>query len=152
MIENQFKPITKQELKDRILKEKGISIHRRKGKHKELIKPVLTTACEELKTPTMKLVELKTHMTIEKLLSKGSLSDIVKIVEKKGIKLDPSTISKWKLKLGLHYSNINLPKCYGCYNKVDSCKTGNCNILIQTGLFQLLEAKRRDMIINGDIN
>ena len=76
----------KEATKDLILKE-------RKQRRLVLL-PI--TELDILKTPTMRLIEAQLGVSMEKLLTSGSLSEVGRLLSK-----DPAQISRWRKRLGI---------------------------------------------------
>ena len=134
--------VTPTQIRQQLMKEKGITSFKREKKHAKL-KPIpVPTVDGRLKTPMMRYLELVYGKPIEKILLSGSLSVVAKRL---GNEVDTSTLSKWIKKLNLRYSSTNLPKCEGCSRRASACDGGVCYILIELELYNLLELKRKEM-------
>ena len=81
----------KERVRRRILKERGL-IRTGQGH----LEPMPDEPVDPNKTLAMKLIEARLGVSIEELLSEGSLKEVGLLL---GIK--ESTVSKWRLRLGL---------------------------------------------------
>ena len=81
----------KERVRRRILKERGL-IRTGQGH----LEPMPDEPVDPNKTLAMKLIEARLGVSIEELLSEGSLKEVALLL---GIK--ESTVSKWRLRLGL---------------------------------------------------
>ncbi len=135
--------VTPTQIRQQLLKEKGLTSFkpdkREHRKLKPLPKPFIS---QKMKTPMMRYLELVHGKPIETLLLSGSLSVVAKKLDNQ---IDVSTISKWIKRLKLRYSSDNLPQCDGCSRHGPACDGGVCLILMEMGLYSLLELKRKEM-------
>ena len=60
--------------------------------------------------------------------------------------VDRSTISRWIKRFGLKYSKDNLPSCEDCPHYGPACDSGICYVLIEQGLYDLIEVKKEEML------
>ena len=130
------------DIRQQIMKERGITTFKEKKKHSRIRHAPRTPIDPKLKTPMMRYFELKTGKDIEDILLSGSLSHVAKTLDNE---VDVSTISKWIKRLKLRYGEDNLPECDGCSRRGAACEGGVCYILVELGLYELLQAKREEM-------
>ena len=132
--------------KDRILKERGLLEHSpAPRKHRRLQPATKVSVPVGLKTTLMLYLEQKYGVAIEDVLLSGSLSEVVK---KLGDEVDTTTISKWIKRFNLRYSEDNLPNCEGCKQYGPACEVGMCYVLIGLELYELIEAKKKEVLDN----
>ena len=136
---------TPNQIRQQILKEKGItSFKPTHGKHAKLKHTPIPTINRKSKTPLMRYFELVHGEPIERILLSGSLSVVAGKLDNE---VDVSTISKWIKKLKLRYTEDNLPNCDGCPRRASACDSGICYILIDLELYDLLQVKRKEMMV-----
>lgn len=139
--------MNKQQIKDRILKQRGITrTLPTKGTGGSLI-PTNIPITGNRKTPLMRMLELKygKGRTIEEMLLSGSLSEIRRLL---GKEVDKTTLSKWIKKFKLRFSETNLPTCDYCHHYAPKCELGSCVLLYKLEEYELMELKRRELL-NG---
>ena len=131
-----------QELRDRLLKQRGLATNTAKKR----FYPVNIPNTGRRKTPLMKMLELKygKGRTIEEILLGGSLSDVAKQL---GSEVDNTTLSKWIKRFKLRFTKDNLPECQGCMHyKPDNCDYGVCPFLIMKEEWELVQIKRKELL------
>lgn len=133
---------TPTQLRQQLLKEKGITSFKPEHKHSKLRHVPMPTLDPRLKTPMMRYLELVHGEPIERVLLSGSLSVVAKKLDNE---VDTSTLSKWIKRLKLRYSEDNLPNCQGCSRYGPACDGGVCYILIELELYSLLQLKKEEM-------
>ena len=137
--------ISTKEIKAKILKDRGLAVHKpAKHKQQHIVPSAVPAAPLTGKTTMMELLELKHHKLIRELLLAGSLSVVAK---KLGV--DASTVSKWKKKLKLVYTAGNLPQCDGCpqyQHHQQLCDVGLCTILYELELYDLIPLKQKELM------
>lgn len=133
---------TQKEIRERVLKERGLHHTKQAHKHKKLepVKHIYVPGY--LKTTHMKYLETKYGEPIENILASGSLSEVAKRLNHE---VDRTTLSKWKARLGLRYSPDHLPDCKLCQAINISCQAGVCFILAEAGLWDLVEVKKQEL-------
>lgn len=128
-------------IRKQILRERGLTVTKPgKRKHRRLA-VVPATSLDELKTPTMRYLELKFCQPIEELLLLGSLGSTA---EQLGINF--TTVFKWRKRLNLNYSPTNLPQCKGCPRRNKRCKCGRCIILYEMKEYDLAKLKKSQVL------
>ncbi len=135
--------LTANEIRQQVLKDRGIVSFKEKKKQHHLQPAPRKTINPKLKTPLMKYFEVKKGKPIEEILLSGSLSHIARQLDNE---VEVSTISKWIKRLKLRYSKDNLPQCDGCHKHDGVCDGGVCHILIELEQYQLLLLKRKEII------
>jgi len=128
------------DIREAILKERGLHTHKTKSKHRRLV-DTYPIPDGITKTMGMRYLEEKFKKPIQELVSTGSLS----VVAKK-LGTDPSTISRWKKRLGVTYSTDRLPVCKGCPKHGPFCQVGICNVLVDLKLWDLIPLKRTELL------
>lgn len=135
-------------IQEAILKQRGLRIEKPIiDRPKKLSHSVPMPSFDNLKTADMKLIELKYGIRIEKLLLSGSLNYICSLVKND---VDRSTISRWKKKLKLNYTEDNLPSCKHCPHRQEICNLNVCALLVKLEMPHLLEAKKNQIVKETD--
>ena len=131
------------DLRKKLLAERGIVvIQTAKNIHHKLVPA--TTIQLKTKTAKMMYLEIKYGKRIEDVLSGNSLRQAAKIY---GNEVDFTTLSKWIDKYKIKYSESNLPACAGCKCKHPTCDAvAQCNLLVELGMYDLIDAKRRELV------
>ena len=139
--------MNKNDLRESILKERGLSTVHKEHKSRRQYKPSIKIRVDpRLKTHHMLLVEAKCGRLVEDiLLNTGSFSNIVKEIAKCGVAINYTTISKWRKKLGLTFTESSLPSCQGCLEHTDICDAGVCNLLYKLQLWELITYKKSEI-------
>jgi hypothetical protein len=90
----------------------------------------------------MKLLEVKFGKPIELIISYGSLDDVAALTG-----MERSTISKWRDKLGINYSEYNLPSCKDCNQASYECVASMhiCTLLRILGRKDLIAIKKKEL-------
>lgn len=126
----------KKNIKQQILEGRGLKLEQPgKYKHKRLRKRSITLL-EPLKTPLMRLLEMEHKLPIEDLIAYGTVEAVAN-----QLKVNKSTISKWRKKLKTKWAEDNLPKCEGCNKATYVCTQGTCVLLLKSNQPELMQLK-----------
>ena len=95
------------------------------------------------RTYAMKLLEVKFGKPIELIISTGSLDEVAAKTD-----MERSTISKWRDKLGINFTEHNLPKCTDCTYASYECispKLHTCSLLRILGRKDIMKFKHEEL-------
>lgn len=130
--------------KERILQERGLLVTKPVTKKHRVIRPnIKPTFDGKPKTTLMRYIELRYGKPIEEILLLGSLSTIAKFLNNE---VDTTTLSKWIKRFKLRYNADNLPTCDGCTHQGTACEGGICYVLLNLGLYDLVEVKKKEVL------
>jgi len=136
---------TPTDIRNQVLKDRGITTFTEKGKKSRLKLVPQPTIPNHSKTPLMRYFELVHGEPIERMLLSGSLSVVRKRLDNE---VNTSTLSKWIKRLKLRYSESNLPDCSTCTRTGPACESGVCYLLIELERYDLVLLKRKE-VMNG---
>jgi hypothetical protein len=141
---NQAGKLSVKELREKVLKQRGLTL-KTTGvhSHSRIVAHLVGPDLDEYKTPMMKYLEQKYALRLDQLLQECSLTQACKRL---GREVDTTTLSKWKLRLGITYNDEHLPACEGCLTEDDKCDFGYCSILYERGRYDLMLIKKREVL------
>lgn len=139
--------MTKLSPREKVLAERGL-VQRQPAKRKtrRIVPDIKVPKSRFRKTALMKYLEAKYGVVLEYILTTGSLSVVAK---KLGNEVDVSTLSKWIKRFKLRYTADNLPDCQMCRQKGPACEAGICYVLLELGLYELVELKKQEVLNEG---
>lgn len=141
--------LTRQQMRDRLLKERGLKSHTPTKHHRSKLRPEIKPTFDgKPKTPLMKYLEAKYGEAIEDVLMSGSLTVVAKHL---GNEVDVTTLSKWIKRFKLRYNETNLPTCVECKRHGPACDAGVCYVLLDLERYDLVEAKKKE-VLDGQSN
>jgi len=136
---------TTKQLRNRILKQRQLTFKEGRGRQLRSTPPI-SQVPDKLKTDKMRILEIRYGKPIEVLITGGSLREVAR---EYGIK-SHNLVSKWKNRLGLNWSESNLPNCYNCTLMDIICQTtGTCHVLMRSRSKELLILLKQKDVLNG---
>lgn len=129
--------VSKEKLQAQILKEHNIVPIFQNGKKK-----TIPLSFNTPRTYAMKLLEIKFGKPIELIISVGTLDEVASTTG-----VERSTISKWRDKLGINFSEYRLPSCAECTHASYECVSSMhiCTLLRMLGRKDLISLKKKEL-------
>lgn len=138
--------VSSKEIREKVLRQRGLTIQRKaKHSHARIVSHIIGKNLDGIKTTKMLYLEQKYCLLVDQVLQNNSLSQASR---KFGGEVDTTTLSKWKLRLGLTYNENNLPSCDGCKSLNERCGYSFCIILYERELYDLIPIKKGEIIGN----
>lgn len=136
--------LTPSDIRRKLLSERGLTVTKpHPRRHRQLRPTTKLITGGPTKTPLMKYLEQKYGRSIEELLLSGSLNVVAKLLDNE---VDRTTLSRWIKRFKLRYTKDNLPDCEGCPHHGPACESGVCYVLIEQGLYELVEVKKKELM------
>ena len=128
----------KSTIRNKILLDRGVDLPKLVVKPR----PVMVSFPSRLGlTDKQRMIEMTHGLPIELLLT-GTL---VEVKRRLNHEVSKATISRWRDKLKLNWSTINLPSCDSCRSRSTSCIVDICRILAQAQKPKLIILKAKEM-------